>query len=48
MEDDPKGWYCYIAMQPLSDGTMLLGYCAYQGLAHTRIVKVPVDWFYAK
>ena len=48
IEGDPKGWYCYIAMQPLPDGTVLLGYCAYQGLAHSRIVKVPVDWFYAK
>ena len=48
LEDDPAGWYCYIALQPLDDGTALLGYCAYSGLAHTRLVKVPVDWFYGK
>ena len=46
LEDDPDGWFCYIALQPLNDGTALLGYCAYKGLAHSRIVKVPVEWFY--
>ena len=29
-------------------GEVLLGYCAYKGLAHTRLVKIPVDWFYSK
>ena len=31
-------------------GTMAAagGYCAYRGLAHSRIVKVPVNWFYKK
>ena len=48
LEDASNGWYCYIAMQPLDDGTVLLGYCAYKGLAHSRIVKVPVNWFYKK
>ena len=48
IEDDPKGWFCYIAMQPLADGTVLLGYCAYCGLGHTRLVKIPVDWFYGR
>ena len=48
LEGDPKGWFCYIAIQPVDDGTVLLGYCAYNDLGHTRIVKVPVDWFYAK
>ena len=47
IESDPDGWFCYIAMQPLDDGTVLLGYCAYRNLAHTRIVKVPTAWFYA-
>ena len=46
VEDDPEGWFCYIAIQPVDDGTMLLGYCAYSELGHTRLVKVPVDWFY--
>jgi len=46
LEDDPAGWFCYIAVQPLDDGTVLLGYCAYKGLAHSRLVKVPIDWFY--
>jgi hypothetical protein len=48
LEDASNGWYCYIAMQPLDDGTVLLGYCAYRGLAHSRIVKVPINWFYEK
>ena len=48
IEDDPKGHFCYIAIQMVDDGTVLLGYCAYSGLAHTRLVKVPVDWFYRK
>jgi Neuraminidase (sialidase) len=48
IEDDPEGWFCYIAIQPLDDGTVLLGYCAYSDLGHTRLVKVPVEWFYGK
>ena len=48
LENDPTGWFCYIALQPLDDGTALLGYCAYKGLAQSRLVKVPIDWFYAK
>ena len=49
LEDDPAGWYCYIALQPLDDDTALLGYIAYSMLApHTRLVKVPLDWFYGK
>ena len=48
IEDDPNGHFCYIAIQPLDDGTVLLGYCAYSGLEHTRLVKMPVDWFYGK
>ena len=46
IEDDPEGWFCYIAIQPLDDGTVLLGYCAYSNLGHSRIVKVPISWFY--
>ena len=48
IEDDPSGHFCYIAVHPLDDGTVLLGYCAYSGLAHSRVVKIPVDWFYSK
>ena len=44
LEDDPAGHFCYIAVYPLDDGTVLLGYCAYRGLRHTRLVKVPTDW----
>ena len=48
IEDDPTGHFCYIAIEPLDDGTVLLGYCAYEHLGHTRLVKVPADWFYSK
>ena len=48
IENDPNGHFCYIAMQPLDDGMVLLGYCAYNGLGHTRLVKVPEGWFYGK
>ena len=47
IEDDPTGHYCYIAAQPLGDGTVLLGYSAYSGLSHARLVKIPIDWFYS-
>ena len=46
IEDDPNGWFCYTAIQPLDDGTVLLGYCAYDLLAHSRLVKVPLEWLY--
>ena len=48
IEDDPEGWFCYVAIEPLDDGTVLLGYCAYSKLGHNRIVKVPANWFYSK
>ena len=48
IEDDPDGHFCYIAVYPLDDGTVLLGYCAYSALGHTRLVKIPVDWFYSR
>lgn len=48
VEDDPEGWFCYVAIQPVGDGTVLLGYCAYSNLAHARLVKVPLKWFYGK
>ena len=46
LEGNPKGWYCYIAIHPMDD-TVLLGYCAMSGLAHSRITRVPVPWLYA-
>ncbi|MBP5543652.1 MAG: exo-alpha-sialidase [Kiritimatiellae bacterium] len=46
IEDEPDGWYCYAAIYPLDDGTVLLAYCAYEDLAHSRIVKVPLAWFH--
>jgi sialidase-1 len=46
LEGNPEGWYCYIAIHPVDD-TVLLGYCAMSGLAHSRITRVPVAWFYA-
>ena len=46
LEDDPNGWFCYTAIHIVNDGTVLLAYCAYENLAHSRIVKVPLDWFY--
>ena len=48
IESDPEGHFCYIAIAPLDDGTVLLGYCAYSKLGHTRLVKIPVNWFYSK
>ncbi len=32
-------------MRLRNGGTVLLGYCAYDMLAHTRLVKVPLEWF---
>lgn len=52
LEDDPNGWYCYTAMH--FDGDyVLLGYCAgdrrtTNGLALTRVRRIPLQWFYAK
>ena len=45
LEDAPDGWFCYTSVHPLADGTVLLGYCAFKELAHSRIVKVPMAWF---
>ena len=48
IEVDPGGRFCYTAIQAMDDGTLLLAYCAYDALGHTRIVKVPADWFYGR
>ena len=48
IEDDENGWFCYTAIEPLADGTVMLGYCAYDMLAHSRLVKIPLEWFYER
>lgn len=50
LENDPDGWYCYIAMDFVGDD-VLLGYCAGNrpagtGLSVTKITKLGTDWFY--
>ena len=45
LEDDPKGWYCYIAVLE-HEGNLLLGYCAEKMLQHSRIATFPVSWLY--
>ena len=43
LEGNPKGSYCYVAIEPAGD-KVLLGYCA----VGTRITAVPVAWLYAE
>jgi Neuraminidase (sialidase) len=50
LENDPDGWYCYIAMQFVDD-SVLLGYCAGSQAAKTHlsvtnIKKVDLSWIY--
>ena len=50
VEDDPDGWYCYIAIHFVGKD-VLLGHCACNrpkgtGLAVTQITKLSVDWIY--
>ena len=50
LEDDPDGWYCYIAMEFMGEEVML-GYCAGNrpagtGLSVTNLGKVSLDWLY--
>jgi sialidase-1 len=49
LEDDPAGWYCYIAMEFVGD-SVLLGHCAgnleHGHLSRTQITRFPVDWLY--
>jgi len=49
LEDDPHGWYCYIAMEFVDDA-VLLGLCAGDrrtgGLNRTEILRVPTDSLY--
>lgn len=50
VEDDPDGWYCYIAIH-FTDHHVLLGHCAGNrpkgtGLAVTQITRLSLDWVY--
>lgn len=50
VEDDPDGWYCYIAIHFVGKD-VLLGHCAGNrpkgtGLAVTQITKLSLDWIY--
>jgi sialidase-1 len=50
IEDDPDGWYCYIAIH-FTDSAVLLGHCAGNrpkrtGLAVTNITRLSLDWIY--
>jgi len=50
LEDDPNGWYCYIAMDFIN-GHVLLGHCAGDrrsgGLNLTQITRFPIAWLYS-
>ena len=48
LEDNPNGWYCYIAMDFVDDH-VLLAHCAgdrtqNNGLALTQITRFPIAW----
>lgn len=50
VEDDPDGWYCYIAIHFVGKD-VLLGHCAGNrpkgtGLAVTQITKLSLNWIY--
>ncbi len=46
LEANLNGWYCYIAINVVDD-SVLLAYCC-EGLAHSRITKVPIAWLYTE
>ncbi len=50
VESDPRGWYCYTAIQFI-DNHVLLGHCAgdtrtNNGLSTTQITRLSLDWIY--
>lgn len=52
LEEDPDGWYCYIAIHFLESEDMLLSYCAGNrpqgtGLSVTHVAKLSKDWVYS-
>jgi len=51
IESDPRGWYCYTAID-FFDDFVLLGHCAgdrekYNGLETTQITRLSLDWVYS-
>lgn len=40
-------WYCYFAVME-HKGNVLCGYCAKDGLKHSRITSVPISWLYGE
>ena len=51
IESDPKGWYCYTAIE-FTDNHVLLGHCAgdtriNNGLSTTQITRLSLDWIYS-
>ncbi len=51
VESDPKGWYCYTAIE-FTDNHVLLGHCAgdtriNNGLSTTHITRLSMDWIYS-
>ncbi|MBD3374557.1 hypothetical protein GF406_05915 [candidate division KSB1 bacterium] len=51
LENNPNGWYCYTAIH-FARSHVLLGYCAgdrreNNGLAETRVVRIPLKWLYS-
>jgi sialidase-1 len=48
IDGNPKGWYCYTAMQFI-DNAVILGYCAGTETAHlteSHITKIDLSWIY--
>ncbi len=50
LEQNPHGWYCYIAMAFVDDH-VLLAHCAgdrrkNNGLAETQVTRIPIKWLY--
>ena len=51
IEENPDGWYCYIAIHFVDEDNALLGYCAGNrpagtGLSVTHVTHVSTDWLY--
>jgi sialidase-1 len=49
LEGDPKGHYCYTALEFVGQNDVLLGYCAGSRdapLAFTQLTRFSLDWLY--
>jgi len=44
--DDPKGWYCYTAIEFVGDHVVLAHCAGHRHLAQTNITRFPVSWLY--